>query len=36
LLGPLARITHLQLSVVAMTVLLWMTWRIAEHPPVSS
>ncbi len=33
LLGPLARITHLQLSVVAMTVLLWMTWRVAEHPP---
>jgi len=33
LLGPLARITHLQLSVVAMTALLWMTWRIADHPP---
>jgi len=36
LLGPVARITHLQLSVVAMTVLLWMTWRIAEQPPLSS
>lgn len=34
LLGPLARITHLQLSVLAMTALLWVTWRIAE-PPVS-
>jgi hypothetical protein len=34
LLGPLARITHLQLSVLAMTGLLWVTWRIAE-PPVS-
>jgi hypothetical protein len=33
LLGPLARNTHLQLSVVAMTALLWMTWRIAERPP---
>jgi len=33
LLGPLARITHLQLSVVAITALLWMTWRIAEHTP---
>ena len=36
LLGPLARIIHVQLSVVAMTALFWMTWRIAEHPPVSS
>jgi hypothetical protein len=27
LLGPLARWTHLQLSVVAMTLLLWMIWR---------
>ncbi len=30
LLGPLARITHLQLSVVAMALLLWICWRIAE------
>jgi hypothetical protein len=30
LLGPLARITHLQLSVLAMAALLWLTWRIAE------
>ncbi len=36
LLGPLARIIHVQLSVVAMTALVWMTWRIAGHPPVSS
>jgi hypothetical protein len=34
LLGPLARITHLQLSVVAMTMLLGITCRISsEHPP---
>jgi alpha-1,2-mannosyltransferase len=31
LLGPLARLTHLQLSVVAMTGLLWISWRIAER-----
>ena len=36
LLGPLAGIIHLQLSVVAMTALVWMTWRIAERSPVSS
>lgn len=30
LLGPLARFTHLQLSVVAMTALLWISWRIAS------
>jgi hypothetical protein len=29
LLGPLARLTHLQLSVVAITALLWITWRIS-------
>jgi alpha-1,2-mannosyltransferase len=29
LLGALARITHLQLSVIAMTLLLWITWRIS-------
>ena len=29
LLGVLARITHLQLSVMAMTLLLWTTWRIS-------
>jgi hypothetical protein len=28
LIGPLARVTHVQLSVVAMTVLLWICWRI--------
>ncbi len=27
LIGPLARITHVQLSVVAMTALLWICWR---------
>jgi hypothetical protein len=30
LLGPLARFTHLQLSVVAMTALLWISWRISS------
>jgi alpha-1,2-mannosyltransferase len=29
LLGALVRITHLQLSVMAMTLLLWITWRIS-------
>jgi hypothetical protein len=29
LMGPLTRITHLQLSVLAMTALLWITWRIS-------
>lgn len=27
LLGPLARVTHLQLSVVAMMAMLWLIWR---------
>ena len=36
LLGPLARVTHLQLSVVAMTALLWMSCRIPEHVPMRS
>jgi alpha-1,2-mannosyltransferase len=31
LIGPLARITHLQLSVAAMTALLWITWRISSR-----
>lgn len=31
LLGPLARWTHVQLSVVAMTALLWMVWRASQH-----
>jgi hypothetical protein len=31
LAGPLARITHLQLSVVAMTALFWITWRISSR-----
>jgi hypothetical protein len=30
LVGPLAQITHLQLSVAAMTVLLWITCRISQ------
>lgn len=34
LLGPLTRITHLQLSVIAMAALLWICWRAAEPPPV--
>jgi hypothetical protein len=29
LLGPLARFTHLQLSVMAMTALVWISWRIS-------
>jgi hypothetical protein len=36
LLGPLARTIHVQLSVVVMTALVWVTWRIAKNPPVSS
>jgi alpha-1,2-mannosyltransferase len=35
LLGPLARITHLQLSVVAMAALLWIAEGIAERDAVS-
>lgn len=31
LLGPLARWTHVQLSVIAMTMLLWMTWRASKR-----
>ena len=31
LLGPLARITHLQLSVAAMAGLLWICWRICRQ-----
>jgi alpha-1,2-mannosyltransferase len=31
LLGPLTRITHLQISVLAMMALLWMTWRISSR-----
>ena len=31
LMGPLTRITHLQLSVPAMTVLFWIAWRIASR-----
>jgi alpha-1,2-mannosyltransferase len=30
LMGALTRITHLQLSVLAMTTLLWITWRISS------
>ena len=29
LLGPLTRITHVQLSVLAMTALLWICWQIS-------
>ncbi len=32
LLGPLARFTHLQLAVVAMMGLLWITWQISAQP----
>jgi alpha-1,2-mannosyltransferase len=31
LIGPLARITHAQLSVVAMTTLLWICWRVSSN-----
>lgn len=31
LVGPLARWTHVQLLVVAMTLLLWMIWSAAQH-----
>jgi alpha-1,2-mannosyltransferase len=31
LVGPLTRMTHLQLSVLAMTALLWITWRISSR-----
>ena len=30
LAGPLARMTHVQLSVAAMTALLWINWRISD------
>lgn len=33
LLGPLARWTHVQLSVVAMVLLLWMIWRRSKQGP---
>lgn len=31
LTGPLARITHVQLSVVAMAALLWICWRVSSN-----
>jgi alpha-1,2-mannosyltransferase len=31
LIGPLTRITHLQLSVLAMAALIWITWRISSR-----
>ncbi len=31
LTGPLARMTHVQLSVAAMTALLWIGWRISDR-----
>jgi len=31
LMGPLTRITHLQISVLAMTALLWITWRLSSR-----
>lgn len=34
LAGPLARITHLQLSVTAMTALLWISWRVSDRLPL--
>jgi len=38
LIGPLARITHLQLSVLAMTALLWICWQISSSrlPPAAA
>jgi len=30
LIGPLARMTHVQLSVVAMAALLWVSWRVSS------
>jgi hypothetical protein len=36
LMGPLARTTHLQLSVVAMTALLWISWRISDQQSLKS
>jgi hypothetical protein len=30
LIGPLARVTHVQLSVVAMAALLWVSWRVSS------
>jgi hypothetical protein len=36
LAGPLARTTHLQLSVVAMTLLLWSSWRISHGRAASA
>ena len=36
LLGPLARITHLQLSVVVMTILLWICWQMSQRFTVPS
>ena len=32
-MGPLARMTHVQLSVAAMTALLWISWRISDRLP---
>jgi alpha-1,2-mannosyltransferase len=31
LMGPLTRVTHLQLSVGAITALLWITWRVSPR-----
>ncbi len=36
LLGPLARLTHLQLSVVAMAGLMWICWRVSHQTTASA
>ena len=36
LMGPLTRITHLQLSVGALTALLWITWRVSSRATSSA
>ena len=36
LLGPLARWTHVQLSVVALAGLLWVVWGVAKQQPVQA
>jgi hypothetical protein len=33
--GPIARWTHLQVSVVLMSVLVWMIWRASRSSPVA-
>lgn len=33
LIGPVARFTHLQLSVIAMVILLWTIWKAVQNTP---